>query len=714
MFFYSRNPSKIKSIISLIILFSIISSSFSLSIQKAEASDLNPGAGRITLGDDANVASGNSPNLESAVAERLAKSSASNSNNNGECFGLKDSPGFDIFSPFLDVENCINQLTYNMFKGMTVLVTYSGMVMDFSFTYSALEFGERVKSGKRVKSGSGLGDVMVEGWRTFRDLANIVFIFVLLYAAIGIIIGLNIQSKKIVGMVIIIAILINFSYFLTGLVIDSSNILALQFHKALQGTPNDSTQAESGGSFRYGQIFMQSIRLGDFYDPNSVTNGQQFAASVEGQENPNGITEATSRFILGFVMLLVAMFVFISAAVLFLIRMIVLIFLLMLSPLAFVASVLPNTKQYFSQWWNALLSQSFFAPIFFMLLWISIKILQSPGFTSSIGLNGGTGSGQGSSIISIAVGFSIAIGLLIFSILAGKKMGVVGANSVVGTGNQLKGWGIKNLKLGAGAATIGAAGLAGRQVVGRSSAFLADRGKLNQWAANSGLGGVVARATQRTLRRGAAASYDARNAPGLSGAAAALGIGKGAGAGGYMASVQKAAEKQAEKARLNATPTLNELNDISKSKEEKDSIKKFMDELKETQKYKDAEDNIKDQKAEVRRIESEIKNANAAGNTSLEAALKGQLVQQNINLKGAKDALSKIRDNDSRNKFGKNWSDLEKTIKTLDKSISQSTKAAKERQRAQVAGIGGLTKFVTRGRFSRERVREAAVQKTGE
>ena len=70
-----------------------------------------------------------------------------------------------------------------------------------------------------------------EGWELTRDMANIGFIFILLYIAFRKILsigGFTLQS--IVIKLIIVALLVNFSLFFTKVVIDASNILALGFY----------------------------------------------------------------------------------------------------------------------------------------------------------------------------------------------------------------------------------------------------------------------------------------------------------------------------------------------------------------------------------------------------------------------------------------------------------------------------------------------------
>ncbi|HEV7702347.1 MAG TPA: hypothetical protein VGO63_02810 [Candidatus Paceibacterota bacterium] len=86
-----------------------------------------------------------------------------------------------------------------------------------------------------------------EAWRIIRDFSNIFFIMVLLYIAIKMILGLGgAEIKKMIVQVIVAALLINFSMFMTEVVIDSSNILALIFYNKISVHPPTATAKAVG------------------------------------------------------------------------------------------------------------------------------------------------------------------------------------------------------------------------------------------------------------------------------------------------------------------------------------------------------------------------------------------------------------------------------------------------------------------------------------
>ena len=84
------------------------------------------------------------------------------------------------------------------------------------------------------------------GWTTIRDLINLFFIFILLYAAISTILQYgNYQLKNVLAKIIIAALLINFSLMIGKMVIDASHILAWEFYNRIDvnDTANEAAKA---------------------------------------------------------------------------------------------------------------------------------------------------------------------------------------------------------------------------------------------------------------------------------------------------------------------------------------------------------------------------------------------------------------------------------------------------------------------------------------
>ena len=59
----------------------------------------------------------------------------------------------------------------------------------------------------------------------------------------------------------------------------------------------------------------------------------------------------------------------------FIIRTVALVILMFLSPLALVAWIPPQTEAHWKTWWNYLLHQSFFAPIYLLMIFMVAKLI---------------------------------------------------------------------------------------------------------------------------------------------------------------------------------------------------------------------------------------------------------------------------------------------------------------------------------------------------
>ncbi len=117
-----------------------------------------------------------------------------------------------------------------------------------------------------------------EAWRIIRDFSNIFFILVLLYIAIRMILGLaGAEGKKMIGYVVVAALLINFSMFFTQVVIDSSNILALIFYNKIQVTPckNDPSYLKPDDKKTGSTTVATGDSCNNNYTPSTVQDGIQ-------------------------------------------------------------------------------------------------------------------------------------------------------------------------------------------------------------------------------------------------------------------------------------------------------------------------------------------------------------------------------------------------------------------------------------------------------
>lgn len=258
-----------------------------------------------------------------------------------------------------------------------------------------------------------------DGWRISRDLVNMFFIFILLFIAIATILQLaKYDTKKLLATLIMAALLVNFSLVITKVVIDASNVLAMEFYDKMDITNPPDGKADIS------QIMMKGFGLQTLYGKPPSEGGPDLTL---------GVTEVIIAGIMGIFLTLTTAFVLFAAAFLFAMRTVVLFFLMILSPFAFLFMILPKTQQYASQWWSTLFSQSFFAPAFLFLIYIVMKIVSSGGLQASI-------EGGNPGIMGVVVHYMLLIGMMMGALVLAKSMANAGTHGVFAYADKARGW----------------------------------------------------------------------------------------------------------------------------------------------------------------------------------------------------------------------------------------------------------------------------------
>jgi hypothetical protein len=414
-----------------------------------------------------------------------------------------------VFNP----EVCIAQMIVNPLLNISAFLLW----------VSALIFNFAILVSLNLKYFVDNIEMIGIGWKILRDLANLAFIFILLAIAIGTI--LRIESyhvKKLLVTVVIVAIFLNFSLFIGKVVIDASNILALNIYSAI--TPeriNTSSGAITFANFVSPSAtgltsqFMDSLGLEGIYADYTRGKGIDVVGRLE------GLRDIIIIGLGGSILMLVTAFVFFVGCFLFLTRTIVLILLLIVSPLAFLAAALPNTRQHWNTWINTLVKESFMAPVFLLMIYIVMK---------AIGDKPKLGGDTVQSFASLLAGNQEALPLLFnYFILIAFMLATLAISKKFGTqlGGMVRG-------------TVGSAAMTGSSWIGRQTAGRLGR-KLARSDVVSGLmasdnkfNKFVGTRLRRTGNYVGSGSFDARGAGmGLGAAVGGLGFGKAAGEGGF-------------------------------------------------------------------------------------------------------------------------------------------------------------------------------------
>lgn len=339
-------------------------------------------------------------------------------------FGLSDAHavvGSLIGSLLGDIDSVLkNIFTWLGALVMTVsalLLGMAGLLLNSVTQFTIVDMNDNLSS--LMTDGGGI----YVAWTTFRDLANMFFIFIILYIAIGTILGLNGGStKKLLVHVIIIALLLNFSLFFTKVIIDASNILTLGFHDAI--ITNNATDGLSGA-------FMQPLGLGKLYD---VVGAQELLLAQE------GYLGMIFLGLFGIILFCTTAFVFLMASLMLIMRYVILVFLMVVSPLAFLAMALPSGGRS-KKWWDALISQALFAPVFMALLWTALILLQAfikdiPQVTFSELIAKVISGEAPKEEMALLMNFAMIIGTVIFALVVSRQISESGAGSITQFGQK--------------------------------------------------------------------------------------------------------------------------------------------------------------------------------------------------------------------------------------------------------------------------------------
>ncbi len=247
------------------------------------------------------------------------------------------------------------------------------------------------------------------GWLVVRDICNMSFILIFLFIAFATILRIeNFSIKKALPKLLIVAVLINFSRSIFGIVIDFSQVIMLSFVN----------------TFSDGQ--------GWFID---VFNTQNLLTIGEGESAEDAFTswETVLTIIAGMFASTITLIVITIMVAVLVIRLVLLWIYTILSPLAFLGFAFDPIKKYMGFIWTDFIKQVTIGPILAFFIWLALTTVQD-----SAGLLGGTESdltvAQSAFFTDTKFqAFLISIALLIAGLMVAQQIGGA-AGSMAGKG----------------------------------------------------------------------------------------------------------------------------------------------------------------------------------------------------------------------------------------------------------------------------------------
>jgi len=328
----------------------------------------------------------------------------------------------------------------------------------------------------------GMPTIVGVGWPIVRDFANMFFIIILV--VIGLATALRIseyQAKKALPKLVIIALLINFTPVMCGLIIDASNILMNFFLEELTGFKMLGNQFSAQGS-----LILQSL---------------------VGCVNPLNAVSALGKTIVMIIFNLVAAFIFFMYALLFIMRYVMIWMLVILSPFAFFTLLLaPGTRKTLNlglldwdQWWNQFVQWCIIGitGAFFLYLGEQLMVIfQRETFNITAVATAGGGGWLTMDFVEFVgemLQYLVVLAFLIVGFFSATSTSAMGAGFVTGWFKE-KGTGIARGagKIAGGLAKAGASAAALRYL-GRPAEAVAKRmeGTKAPWEGRKGWRGMV-------------------------------------------------------------------------------------------------------------------------------------------------------------------------------------------------------------------------------
>lgn len=301
-----------------------------------------------------------------------------------------------------------------VFKCLLLYILYFAKLL-LNIAFNLFKWTIDVDSLNKVMGSS----VIYQIWKIVRDMFNIIFIMTLLFSAFATVLQIEKYNyKRILLNLVIMALLVNFSFPITRFIIDISNVIMYFFVNTLL----------NGGSGA--DDLLSSSALGTMLSSISVKDSLLFL-----------IAAIVFVFIFAITILVLA--------VLLLIRTIALSILIIFSPIAYVGSIIPGTSlaKTASDWWSKLMEYAFFGPTMVFLVYIAAKmmtIVPKDEFDKIASVN--NTDSQTAAFIAAATFYVIPLAILWMGMMSAKRGSIEGSSIIVGYGQKAAGWGGRKVR----------------------------------------------------------------------------------------------------------------------------------------------------------------------------------------------------------------------------------------------------------------------------
>lgn len=246
------------------------------------------------------------------------------------------------------------------------------------------------------------GGVVDVGWPVVRDLANMFIVLVLVFIGLATALRLReYQAQKTLPLLIGVALLINFTPVILGVIVDAANIIMNFFLSGLSGVESLADRFKSLGAII----------------ANSLSNIVSF--------DPFGNFELAYKVLIMAYYNIFAGIIFLLFAILFIIRRVAIWMLVILSPLAFVAYILPATRGFWRMWWHQFWQWTIIGVFAAFFLWLGDWMIHFASME------------QGEGFLNEVLPFGVALAFLLIGFFVALSTSAMGASGIIAGGQRL-------------------------------------------------------------------------------------------------------------------------------------------------------------------------------------------------------------------------------------------------------------------------------------
>lgn len=238
-------------------------------------------------------------------------------------------------------------------------------------------------------------------WVVVRDILNLLFMLILLFSAFSTIFQVErFHLKKVIILLVVMALLVNFSFAITLFIIDASNSLMYFLLDAATGEDGKI----SGGIMKFTELG----KVLDEFDKAEI-----------------GV------IILNIIFLFIACVTLFAFAINFLIRVVALAVLIILSPAGFAFGFFPSTQKLSSSWWGSLFKYAIMGPVMAFTILAAFLMFN---------ISEGTINSEETKEISSFAYFIIPTIFLWFGLIASQKFGGMASATAMGVAKKTGSW----------------------------------------------------------------------------------------------------------------------------------------------------------------------------------------------------------------------------------------------------------------------------------